>query len=106
MFRISERKISEIGLSNKSEHSVAHSLKARIVESQQLAVTMQRPLNNRGMVFSAQSVLMAAHAAIEYIIPLLSNNFTATEEQCFLCSPCQDVISRNSSYRTAAVQSS
>jgi hypothetical protein len=37
--------------------TVAYSLKARIVEPQQTAVTRQRPVhNNRRMVFSAQSV--------------------------------------------------
>jgi hypothetical protein len=93
---VKKKRISEINLSNKSEHSVAYSLKERTVESQQLAVSMQRPLNNRGMVFSVQSVLMAAHAATEYIIPSLSNNFTATEEQCFMHGTYQDIISRNS----------
>jgi hypothetical protein len=46
------------------------------------------------MAFSVQSVPMAAHATMEYIMPPLSNNRNATEEQCFLCGPCQDVISR------------
>jgi hypothetical protein len=73
MFRISEKKISEISLSNKSEQSVAYSLKTRIVESQQLGVTIQRPLNNRGMVFSVHSMPMVAHAAIEYIIPSITD---------------------------------
>jgi hypothetical protein len=71
---------------------VAFSLNARIVESQQLAVTMQQPVNNRGMVFSAQSVLMAAHATVEYVMPLLSNKCTAREEQYLLCSPCLGYI--------------
>jgi hypothetical protein len=57
---------------------VAYSLKARIVESQQPDVTRQQPINNRGMVFSAQSILMAAHARIKYVIPLLSNNCSVT----------------------------
>jgi hypothetical protein len=40
------------------KYIVAYSLKARVVESQQLAITKQRPVsNNRGMVFSTQSVL-------------------------------------------------
>jgi hypothetical protein len=74
---------------------VARSLKARIMESQQLAVTRQWPINNsRGMMFFAQSVLMAGHTTVEYIMPSLSNNCTATEEWCFLHGLCQDVISR------------
>jgi hypothetical protein len=48
--------------------------KARIVESQQPAVTRQRPVNNnRGIVFYAQSVPMAVQATVEYIMPSLSN---------------------------------
>jgi hypothetical protein len=35
---------------------------------------------------------MAAHARIEYIMPPLNNNLTATEELWFLCGPCRDVI--------------
>jgi hypothetical protein len=35
-------------------------------------------------VFSAQSAPMAAHATTD----------TATEERCFLCCPCLDVLSR------------
>jgi hypothetical protein len=47
-----------------------------------------RPVNNNiEVVFSAQSIPMAAHAIKEYVTPLLNNNFTVTEEQCFLCSP-------------------
>jgi hypothetical protein len=74
---------------------VAYLLKARIVESQQPAITRQRPENNnRGVVFFVQSVLMAVHTTVEYIMPLLSNNCTATDEQCFPCSLRQGVISR------------
>jgi hypothetical protein len=74
-------------------YNVAYSLKARIVESQQLAVTWQQPVNNnRGMVFSMQSMPMAAHATMKYVMPSLSNNCTATEEQCFLCGQCQGYI--------------
>jgi hypothetical protein len=52
------------------QNVVAYFPKARIVESQQPAVTRQRPISsNRGMVFSAKSVLMAAHATVEYIRP-------------------------------------
>jgi hypothetical protein len=32
------------------------------------------------MVFSAQSVQMAAHARVKYVMPSLSNNCTATEK--------------------------
>jgi hypothetical protein len=35
-------------------------------------------------VFSARSALIAAHETID----------TATEERCFQCGPCLDVISR------------
>jgi hypothetical protein len=58
---------------------VAYSLKARILESHQPAVTRQQPIN-RGMAFCMQSMLMAEHATVEYIIPSLSQNCTATEE--------------------------
>jgi hypothetical protein len=74
---------------------VAYSLKARIMESQQLAVARQRPINNkRGIVFSARSVPMAAQATVDYIMPPLNNNCAATEKWCFLCDPCQDILSR------------
>jgi hypothetical protein len=60
-----------------------------------MAVTRQRPINNnRGMVFSAQPMLMAGHATVEFIMPSLSNSCTATEELCFLRGLCRDVISR------------
>jgi hypothetical protein len=36
--------------------TVAYTLKARIAESQQPSVTRQRPVNNRGTVFSTRSV--------------------------------------------------
>jgi hypothetical protein len=67
--------------------NVAYLLKSRIVESQQQAITRQQPVNNRGIVYSV-------HTTVEYIMPLLSNNRTVTDEQCFLCSPRQGVISR------------
>jgi hypothetical protein len=45
------------------------------------AVTRQRPVkNNRGMAFSTQSMPMAAHATLDYVVPSLSNKFTATQE--------------------------
>jgi hypothetical protein len=59
---------------------VAYSLKARVVEPQQPVVTRQRPINNREMMFSAQSVPMDEHATIKYVMPSLSNNWTAKEE--------------------------
>jgi hypothetical protein len=71
---------------------VAYSLKARTVESQQPAVTRQRPVNKRGMVFSVQSVQMSAQETVEYIVQSLIDNCTATEERCFLCSPCRRCI--------------
>jgi hypothetical protein len=74
------------------ESIATYSLKARIVESQQLAVT-KRPGNKRGMVFHAWSVQMVAHATMEYVMAPLSNNRTATE-RCFLRGPFRDVISR------------
>jgi hypothetical protein len=75
-------------------HNMAYSLKARTVESHQPAISRQCPANNRGMVFPAWSVLMAEYVIMEYAMPLLYNNCTATEEPRFLCSPCQDIISR------------
>jgi hypothetical protein len=76
------------------EHIVTYSLKTKIVESEQPAVTRQQPVNNRGMVFSAKSVAMVAHARMEYVMPSLSNNCTATEERCLLRGPCRDIMSR------------
>jgi hypothetical protein len=74
---------------------VIYSLKARVVESQQLAITRHWTINNnRGMVFSALSVIMAAHTIMEYVMPSLNNKCTVTEEQCFLFGLCRDVISR------------
>jgi hypothetical protein len=60
-------------------------------------LTRQRHINNnRGMVFSVRSVPMAGHAVVDYVMPSLSNSCTATEEQCYLCGPCQNVINRTS----------
>jgi hypothetical protein len=74
---------------------VAYSLKARILESQQLADIRQRPLNNNGEnVFSEESVQMAANTTMEYVMPTLSNSCTATGERCFLRGPCRDAISK------------
>jgi hypothetical protein len=59
----------------ETKNIVAYSLKARIVESQQPAVTRQRPVkNNRRMVFSAHSVPMATRTTTEYVMPTLNNN--------------------------------
>jgi hypothetical protein len=50
---------------NQALNIEAHLLKARIVESQQPAVTRQRPIkSNKGIVFSAETVLMAAQATM------------------------------------------
>jgi hypothetical protein len=74
---------------------VAYSLKAKIVESQQLAVIRQQPVNyKRGMVFSVRSVPTVEHATMEYVMPPVSNNRTATKERCSLRGPCRDIISR------------
>jgi hypothetical protein len=76
-------------------NTVAYSLKVRTVESQQPAVTRQRLVNNnREMIFPARSVPMAVHTIMDCIIPPISNNFTAKEEQCFLRGPYRDVKSR------------
>jgi hypothetical protein len=73
---------------------VAYSLKAKTVQSQQSAVSRQRPVNsNKEMVISARCVSMAAFTTMEYMPPL-SNNRTATEERCFLCGPCRNTIRR------------
>jgi hypothetical protein len=72
-------------------HIVSYSFKARNVELQRPAVTGQRPVsNNRGIVLSAQSLSIASHATMKYVMPSLSNNCIATEKQCFLRSPCRD----------------
>jgi hypothetical protein len=46
------------------------------------------------MVFSDQYVPMAMHATVEYVMLLLSNNCTATEERCFLRGPYRDVTAQ------------
>jgi hypothetical protein len=47
------------------------------------------PVNsNRVMVLSVQSVLMAAHVKMEYVMPPLSNNCTAR-------GLCQHIISKS-----------
>jgi hypothetical protein len=53
-------------------------------ETIKTAVTRQRPVNsNRETVFSASFAQIAEHATMD----------TPTEERCFLCGPCLDVIS-------------
>jgi hypothetical protein len=67
------------------------------VESQQPAVRRQRPVNSdKGMVFSVQSVPMAAHTTTKYVMPSLRNNCTSMEQRCFLRGPFQDVIRKTS----------
>jgi hypothetical protein len=47
--------------------------------------------NNRGILFFAQTMLMAVHAMVEYVMPLLNDSCTAAEEQSFLRGLCRDV---------------
>jgi hypothetical protein len=62
---------------------VAYSLKARVIGLQYPAVSRQWPLNNRGTMFSAQSMPVVVHATVEYVMPSLSYNFTTTENGVF-----------------------
>jgi hypothetical protein len=62
---------------------VACTLKARIMKPQQPAVTTQQPVNNSEIAISEQSVPMTVHATMEYAMPSLSNNCTATENGVF-----------------------
>jgi hypothetical protein len=66
---------------------MAYSLTIRTVRTQQPTITRQRPVHNRRIVFSEQSMPMAGHAIMEYVMPSLSNNQTETEERCFLRGP-------------------
>jgi hypothetical protein len=78
---------------DKILYTVAYSLKARTVKSQQPAVTRQQPVNNnKGMVFSPKSVYIVMHATKEYFLPLLSNNLNLTEEVCFLRGSYRDIL--------------
>jgi hypothetical protein len=75
---------------------VAYLIKARIVKSQQPAITRQLPVNNnnnnnRGILFFAQTVPMAMHAMVEYVMPLLNNNFTAARNGVF-CAVCAKML--------------
>jgi hypothetical protein len=76
---------------------VAYSLKERTVESQQPAISRQRPINSRNGVFC---VVRADGCARNngIVMPPLSNKCSATDELCFLRSPCQNVISRATSH--------
>jgi hypothetical protein len=70
------------------------------VESQQPAVTRQWPVNNkRGIVFSAHLLPMAAKATMEYIMPSINNNYTATEERCFSVRSVPELYNELSSVR-------
>jgi hypothetical protein len=64
----------------------------REIRNYTTAVTMQRPVNNRGVVFSVQTVSIAVQAPMEYVILSSSNNCTAIEEWYFVRRPCRDVI--------------
>jgi hypothetical protein len=48
--------------------------KQELWSQQQPSVIRQRSVNNRETMFSAQSVPMAAHAKMEYVMPSGSNN--------------------------------
>jgi hypothetical protein len=52
---------------------------SKIVRPQQPAITRQQLVNNRGMVFFAWAMPMAVHTTVKYVMPLLSDNRTATE---------------------------
>jgi hypothetical protein len=74
---------------------VVYSLKARVMVSQQPAITRQQPVNNnREVAFSVWPMPMAVHATMEYVMPPLNNNHIATEKQRFIHGLCRDVISR------------
>jgi hypothetical protein len=56
----------------------------REIRNYTTAVTrQQRVKNKREMVFSAQSVPMAGHATVEYVMTSLSNYCIATENGVF-----------------------
>lgn len=63
----------------------------------ELAGTRLRPMgNSKGIVLSAEFVSMTVHTTIEYVMPSLSTDLTATEERCFPGSPCLETVSRRS----------
>jgi hypothetical protein len=43
------------------------------------------------MVVFMQSMLMAAHATVEYVMPSVSNSCTATKEWCFY-AVCAEIL--------------
>jgi hypothetical protein len=62
---------------------VAYSLKVRIVESQQPALIRQQFVNNSGMVFSVQSVLIVVPTAMVYAMSSISTNCTQQRNDIF-----------------------
>jgi hypothetical protein len=91
LFRVTifSNRTREIWISDK--YTLAYSVEARVVESQQPAVARQWPLNNN-IVMVLSALLIAEHATMEYAMPSLSYNCTATEERYFLCGPCRSYI--------------
>jgi hypothetical protein len=73
---------------------VAYTLKARIVKSQQPAMTRQRPVNKKRVLFSGQSVPIPALEPMKYVMQSVSKNTIETEKRGFLNGPCTYVISR------------
>jgi hypothetical protein len=71
-----EKLFNVINLQKSVTMVLRHMLKATIVVSQQPAVTSERPVNSRGIAFSAQSMPMSVHATMECVI----NDYTLTEE--------------------------
>jgi hypothetical protein len=43
------------------------------------AITRHNPPHNKGIIFPVQFMRMAVHATMEYVMPSISSNFTATE---------------------------
>jgi hypothetical protein len=58
-------------------------------------VARQRPVNNRRMEFSARSAKqqLNINRGTMFSMRSVNDNWTATEERCFLCGPCRDVRS-------------
>jgi hypothetical protein len=52
--------------------------------------------NNKEIVFSAQSIPIAAQATKDYIMLSLSSNYTVIEEQRFLSGMCRATLYRTS----------
>jgi hypothetical protein len=53
--------------------------------------------NNRRMVFSVVRAVTISGQQLSKHIPAATDTNAAIEEQCFLCGPCQDVISKGQS---------